>query len=114
MGLRGLRWSILPAASTFLVASWATVGWAMECRVDLVGHRSIQGAQDKRDCWAARKSPAAGDQECRVASKVVWTVCPLSQGSEELTYSPCRCELATVLLRPIHLFSPSSLTPVLR
>ena len=78
------------------------MGWAVECRVDLVGHRSIQGAQDKRDFWAAWKSPAAGDQECRVSLKLVWTASPLSQGSEELTYSLCRCGLAALPLRPIH------------
>lgn len=64
---RGLRRSVPPAASPFLIARghlW--LEWTMECRVGLVGQMDIQGAQDVRDCYAAQESPPVGDQECRV------------------------------------------------
>lgn len=55
--------------------AWGEVGWAWSAELGwwgkLVEKREVQGAQDMGDCWAAQRSLPVGEQECRVALRLV-------------------------------------------
>ena len=71
-----------------------------------------QGVWDMEDCWAARRSLPAGDQECPEALRLVHGPSPTSPSSKELAHSQWGCGLASDTPRPMQDSSPLSLTPV--